>query len=393
VRDVRCSVLQRVAVCCSVLQRVAACCSVLQCVAASCSVLHVCRSALNHLHSHTYKCFKCIAAHSYCVCSECIVWLARVSSSDGYLRPRGYFRDLRSFLDQFQESKRLEGQPDLKSPKKSKLRYIAGLDILGGRLHIRNLGARRMLLLQRYCYEVPVLLIFENYFMEVRNRYSQWYKPNQKMGSKLMTWGMGSTTRVSTLDHRVSFYINSPIPVERALYSIKRSMYSFKGPQIRRHFPHATNVCCVFVWLWLWLCLCLCLCVCVCEKERAREHAWERAREHECTYTFTYIYTYMYIHMYIYVYIHLYMRTSIVTYIYICTHTIHIYIDIYTNIHTNIRIYISVSGRDLWTERVQGTWRCEKCLVGTCSFLQALSRMVPCAVPDYQRMIVFKSIH
>jgi len=34
---VRCSVLQRVAVCCSVLQCVAVCCSVLQGVAGSCS--------------------------------------------------------------------------------------------------------------------------------------------------------------------------------------------------------------------------------------------------------------------------------------------------------------------------------------------------------------------
>ena len=37
--DVRCSVLQCVAVCCSVLQCVAVCCSVLQCVAVCCSVL------------------------------------------------------------------------------------------------------------------------------------------------------------------------------------------------------------------------------------------------------------------------------------------------------------------------------------------------------------------
>ena len=37
--DLRCSVLQCVAVCCSELQCVAVCCSVLQCVAVCCSVL------------------------------------------------------------------------------------------------------------------------------------------------------------------------------------------------------------------------------------------------------------------------------------------------------------------------------------------------------------------
>jgi len=37
--DIRCSVLQCVAVCCSVKQCVAVCCSVLQCVAVCCSVL------------------------------------------------------------------------------------------------------------------------------------------------------------------------------------------------------------------------------------------------------------------------------------------------------------------------------------------------------------------
>ena len=144
VRSITCTYTHKCVMCvavrCSMLQCVAACCSVLQCITVCCSVLHVCRSALNHLHLHTYKCFKCVAACLYCVWSACIVWLARVSSSNGGLRPNGYFRDLRSFVDQFQESKRLEGQPNLKSPKKSKLRYIARLDILGGRLYFEIPG-------------------------------------------------------------------------------------------------------------------------------------------------------------------------------------------------------------------------------------------------------------
>jgi len=41
ISDLRCSVLQRVAVCCSVLQCVAVCCSVLPCVAVCCSVLRI----------------------------------------------------------------------------------------------------------------------------------------------------------------------------------------------------------------------------------------------------------------------------------------------------------------------------------------------------------------
>ena len=38
-REMACSVLQRVAVCCSLLQCVAVCCSVLQCAVVCCSVL------------------------------------------------------------------------------------------------------------------------------------------------------------------------------------------------------------------------------------------------------------------------------------------------------------------------------------------------------------------
>jgi len=52
-----------------------------------------------------------------------------------------------------------------------------------------GVGLRR--LLQHYWYKVPVLHIIKYHFMGVGYRYSYWYKPNPKMGSKLKKRTMG----------------------------------------------------------------------------------------------------------------------------------------------------------------------------------------------------------